>query len=83
MHQSLHNKSMFFLKIFDVMLLLKEHHQKYWNFLQVNKINVLVTLINKLSLKRSLNMYQRLEYQNNQSLLNSYGQVGDQILLIV
>ena len=25
-------------------------------------------LINKLSLKRSLNMYQRLEYQNNQSI---------------
>ena len=37
-------------------------------------------LINKLSVIKSLNL---LEYQNDQSLLNSYIQVGDQILLIV
>ena len=27
-----------FLKIFDVWLLPKEHHQNYWKFLQVNNI---------------------------------------------
>ena len=27
-----------FLKIFDVLLLPKEHHQNYWKFLQVNNI---------------------------------------------
>ena len=39
-------------------------------------------LINKTSLIRNLNLRQRLEYQNNQSTLNSYIQVDDQILLI-
>ena len=29
---------MFFLNIFDVSLLPKEHHQNYWKFLQVNNI---------------------------------------------
>ena len=31
---------MFLLKIFDILLLPKEHHQKYRKFLQVNDINV-------------------------------------------
>ena len=41
-------------------------------------------LINKLSLIRSLNFFtSRLECQNDQSLLKSYIQIDDQILLIV
>ena len=41
-------------------------------------------LINKFSLIWSLNLLaSRLEYQNDQSVLNSFIQVDDQILLIV
>ena len=46
-----------FLKMFDISLLPKEHHQNYWNFLQVNKYII------DLKLKTDTTLLQYIFYQ--------------------